>query len=123
MAVPFGKVAFCNWVMISYFKIVSISIHSPFQGEFSLDDFKLDLYEVAEKSDESLTDEEKLARYKLGMFSRCPKIWVKLSNLKLVSAISSKSDDADSDQAFVLNSVLPIGVILTFNLSKFHIVS
>ena len=36
------------------------------ESDFSLDNFNMDLYEVAEKSDESLTDEEKLARFKLG---------------------------------------------------------
>ena len=36
------------------------------ESEFSLDNFNMDLYEVAEKSEECLTDEEKLARFKLG---------------------------------------------------------
>lgn len=36
------------------------------ETELSVDNFNMDLYEVEEKSDECLTDEEKLSRYKLG---------------------------------------------------------
>ena len=38
----------------------------PSESELSVDNFQIDLYEPPEISDEPLTDEEKLARFKLG---------------------------------------------------------